>query len=308
VRTISKGLSFHIDFMTPVPKSFRSDPTRLRQILINLTANAVKFTSKGEVKLKVSYLPGEKPLLQVDFFDTGIGISEEAIPGLFRNFSQADSSMTRRFGGTGLGLCISKRLAEKLGGDVELVESRPGVGSHFRLTVIAHPVEDSPLLDVKNLFSGEHEVFHSKPAATPVQITACLSGRVLLVEDGPDNQRIIAHLLKKSGLEVEIVENGLQGVEAVWAAVRNGQPFDLVLMDMQMPIMDGYEATTTLRRDGYEGPIVALTAHAMSNDSEKCLAAGCSDYASKPIQRKVFFDLLKKYLKTKVPEESNASA
>jgi signal transduction histidine kinase/ActR/RegA family two-component response regulator len=307
VRTISKGLKFHVEFVTPVPKSIRSDPTRLRQILINLTANAVKFTPKGEVNMKVSYRTGEKPILQVDIFDTGIGIGEDAIPELFRHFSQADTSTTRRFGGTGLGLCISKRLAEKLGGDVELVESRPGGGSHFRATVTAHPVEDSPLLDIKNLFAGEHEEYHPKPAVTPVPITASLCGRVLLVEDGPDNQRIIAHLLKKSGLEVEIVENGLQGVEAVWTAVRNGAPFDLVLMDMQMPVMDGYEATTTLRRDGYDGAIVALTAHAMSNDSEKCRAAGCTDYASKPIQRMVFFDLLKKYLRTKEPKESNAA-
>jgi signal transduction histidine kinase/ActR/RegA family two-component response regulator len=295
VRTLSKGLNFHVEFTTAVPKMIQTDPTRLRQILINLTSNAVKFTKKGEVKLLVSFQGGEKPSMVFDIFDTGIGMNEEEIKRLFQNFSQADTSMTRRFGGTGLGLCISKRLAEMLGGGVDLVESRPDHGSHFRFTLATCPVEDTPMLNVTNLSGAERQISSQKAAEKPAAAIS-LHGRVLMAEDGPDNQRIIAHLLKKVGLDVTIVENGLLAKEAAWAAVRENAPFDLILMDMQMPVMDGYEATASLRREGYIGPIVALTAHAMSNDCEKCLASGCTDYASKPIQRNVFYSLLSKYL------------
>jgi signal transduction histidine kinase/ActR/RegA family two-component response regulator len=296
VRSAPKGLAFNIEFTSPIPKLIKSDPTRLRQILLNLTANAVKFTHKGGVRLEISYRDGNEPMVQFDIFDTGIGMKEEEIACLFKNFSQADSSMTRRFGGTGLGLCISKRLAEMLGGDVVLVESKPNDGSHFRATVASVPVENAPMVNIMNLCSQEQHALHFKESQkTPTKVS--LAGRVLLAEDGPDNQRIIAHMLNRAGLDVTIVENGLLAMEAAWKAQREGTPFDLILMDMQMPVMDGYEATATLRRDGYRGPIVALTAHAMSHDCEKCLAAGCTDYASKPIQKKTFYDLLRKHVK-----------
>jgi signal transduction histidine kinase/ActR/RegA family two-component response regulator len=295
VRAISKGLEFQVEFFTAIPETIRTDPTRLRQILINLVANAIKFTQIGEIKLRVSFQGGEKPIMQFDVIDTGIGMSDEDIGRLFLHFSQADSSMTRRFGGTGLGLCISKRLAEMLHGDVVLVESRPDIGSHFRATIAACPIENAPLLNIKSLFGVEQQ---TSPQIAAAQTTAAVSlrGRVLLAEDGPDNQRIIAFLLKKVGLDVAVVENGKLALEAAWAAVREGAAFDLILMDMQMPVMDGYEAASTLRREGYRGPIVALTAHAMSSDRQKCLEAGCTDYASKPIQRNEFFAVLAKYL------------
>jgi signal transduction histidine kinase/CheY-like chemotaxis protein len=298
VRASSKGLKFHVEFSTAIPQTVRTDPTRFRQILINLVANAVKFTSKGEVKLIVSFQGDEKSSVQCDIIDTGIGLKSEEINRLFQPFSQVDTSMTRRFGGTGLGLCISKRLAEMLGGDVLLVESRPEAGSHFRVTVAACPVENTPMLEVKNLASDEHLSSSQKAAEQPAELIS-LHGRILLAEDGPDNQDIITRLLNLIGLDVTVVENGMLAMEAVWAAAREGSPFDLILMDMQMPVMDGYEATSTLRREGYRGPIIALTAHAMSHDCDKCLAVGCNDYASKPIQRKVFFAILSKYLAAK---------
>jgi signal transduction histidine kinase/CheY-like chemotaxis protein len=304
VRTLSKGLNFQVDFPTAIPKMILTDPTRIRQVLINLVSNAIKFTNKGEVKLLASYHGGETPMMHFDIHDTGIGMNEEETKRLFQNFSQADTSMTRRFGGTGLGLCISKRLAEMLGGDVVLIDSKPNEGSHFRLSILANPVENTPMLNVTSLAGVERQMSMQKAAEKPAAPTA-LRGRVLLAEDGPDNQRIIAHLLKKVGVEVAIVENGLLAKEAAWAAVRDNAPFDLILMDMQMPVMDGYEATSSLRREGYTGPIMALTAHAMSNDCEKCLAAGCTEYASKPIQRTVFYGLLAKFL---APAERTATA
>ncbi len=295
VRASAKGLALRVEFHTSIPETIQTDPTRVRQILLNLIGNAIKFTEFGEIKLVVSFLPGNQPMMQFDVIDMGIGLTEKETQNLFQQFSQAETSTTRRFGGTGLGLAISKRLAEMLGGDVTLVKSQPGLGSQFRVTIATGSVEGVGMLEMPNLLtlqeSGRKETIG--PRVTP---SAFLPGRILLAEDGPDNQRLISHILSKAGAEVAIVDNGKKAVDATRAAAKAGRPFDLILMDMQMPVMDGYEATMALREEGYTGWIVALTAHAMASDRQKCLNAGCNDYATKPIQRKEFFATLAKYV------------
>jgi Amt family ammonium transporter len=212
--------------------------------------------------------------------DTGIGLTQEQVTGLFKPFCQADSSTTRRFGGTGLGLAISKRLAVMLGGDID-VRSALGKGSTFTVTVEAGSLEGIRLLDD---FSESTVDVSQRPCEITAETTK-LGGRILLAEDGPDNRRLIAFLLKKAGAKVTAVEDGKLACEAVPAALADGTPFGVILMDMQMPVMDGYEATRRLRADGYRGPIIALTAHAMAYDRQKCIDAGCDDYVTKPVER-----------------------
>ncbi|MHB1033201.1 MAG: PAS domain S-box protein [Pirellulales bacterium] len=280
-RAAAKGLAFDVEQAGPIPNSIQTDPTRLRQILINLVGNAVKFTETGSVRLVMRFVDGKHPALQFDVLDTGIGMTAEQAAKAFQPFVQADLSTARRFGGSGLGLAISKRLAPMLGGDVELVQTAVGVGSRFRLTVPAGPVggaggEERPP-------AAPHvAVEKGAPSAAATLPPGC---RILLAEDGADNQRLIAHLLGKAGAEVAVVENGQLAVDAVIAARDQRTPFHVILMDMQMPLLDGYEATRRLRAAGYAGPIIALTAHAMKEDRQKCLDSGCNDYLTKPIDR-----------------------
>ncbi|MBN1488339.1 MAG: response regulator [Phycisphaerae bacterium] len=286
VRAAGKGLTLGIEFRGSIPETIQTDPTRLRQILINLIGNALKFTEVGNVRLITRLTEdGAYPMMQFDVIDTGIGMTEEQAARLFQPFTQADSSTTRQFGGTGLGLTISRRLACLLGGTVRLVETRPGVGTCFRATVAAGPLADVPL--VQNPSAAVLAAARTpRPQATEadVDLAGC---RILLAEDGPDNQRLISFVLSKETRNaITIVDNGRRAVEAAFAARDEGVPFDVILMDMQMPIMDGYEACRVLRRRGYAGVIIALTAHAMEGDREKCLEAGCDAYAAKPIDRK----------------------
>ena len=285
VRADAKGIPFEIECGRPVPETIQTDPTRLRQALINLIGNAIKFTETGSVRLITRFVDDGQPRMEYDVVDTGMGMTPEQVSRLFRPFCQGDSSTTRRFGGTGLGLAITKRFAQMLGGDAVVVETHAGRGTRVRLTVATGPLDGVKMVDTP---APAAMIAATAPAAAPTDLDALvLQGcRILLAEDGPDNQRLISHVLRKAGAEVIIEPNGKLAVDAAMLAFAESQPFDLILMDMQMPVMGGYEATTLLRRQGYTGPIVALTAHAMSGDREKCLQAGCDAYASKPIDRR----------------------
>jgi len=282
VRAREKGVSLSVEYELPAPERISTDPTRMRQILLNLVSNAVNFTPSGDVTVTLQLRRGPEPALRIAVSDTGIGMTPEQIGRLFQPFTQADDTMARRFGGTGLGLAISQQLARMLGGVIE-VESRPGEGSVFALVLPTGPLEGVAL---------RHRVRHDDPGSRPREGEAGAAGgaapvrsgrRVLLAEDGVDNQRLIAHYLRRGGVEVEIVENGAKAAERALGEAARGTPFDVVLMDMQMPELDGYSATGLLREKRYGGPIVALTAHAMSGDRDRCLRAGCDDYLTKPV-------------------------
>ncbi len=281
VRAAVKHLELKTELACPLPKTVLTDPLRLRQVLVNLVGNAIKFTDQGEIRLAVRLISEPSPpRLCFDVTDTGVGMNEMQVGKLFQPFNQADSSPTRKFGGTGLGLCISKYLAEALGGHIE-VRSEPGKGSTFSVTIDPGP------LDGSDMIQNAQEALFGRPLTSSATARGriVLHGRILLAEDGLDNQRLICLLLEKAGADATAVENGQLAVEAALAARDAGEPFDLILMDMQMPVMDGYEATRQLRQCGYTAPIVALTAHAMAEDCQKCLDAGCDDYATKPIDR-----------------------
>ncbi|MBN2447050.1 MAG: response regulator [Phycisphaerae bacterium] len=295
-RTDAKGLSLAAEYVGHIPSSIRTDSTRLRQILMNVVANAVKFTDAGGVRLVVQQVNATtSPLLQCDVIDTGLGMTPEQSAKLFEPFQQADTSTTRRFGGTGLGLTISRQLARMLGGDVCVASTRLNEGTCFRVTVAAEPVEISQLPPRPATQSATSPGTQSAPPSRiasdhgPAPLAGC---RILLAEDGPDNQRLIRLVLSNAGAEVTMVDNGQLAVDTAWSAHHRDAAYDAILMDMQMPIMDGYAATAHLRQQGYPGVIIALTANAMGGDREKCLTAGCNDYATKPIDRQRLIDTL----------------
>ncbi len=294
-RAVARKLSLNVEFSGPIPEMIHTDPTRLRQILLNLMGNAIKFTESGGVRLVVSMKTppdAPKPRIGFEVTDTGMGMTAEQLASIFRPFSQADTSTTRLFGGTGLGLTISKRLADMLGGDIT-GQSTPGKGSSFLITVETGPLQGVRMLDSVN------EVIHTadkEPKETTMDSDTPLSGRVLLAEDGLDNQRLIAFLLRRRGATVEVAENGQIAVEKVLQATEAGEQFDCILMDMQMPVLDGYGATQKLRQIGCRTPIVALTAHAMRGDRERCLRAGCTEYLTKPIDRGQLLQVVSAYM------------
>jgi PAS domain S-box-containing protein len=292
VRADAKRLPLKIEYVGGIPETIVSDPTRLRQILINLVGNAIKFTETGCVRLVIRLVRGATAPhhLQFDVIDTGIGMTQEQASKLFQPFTQADASTARNFGGTGLGLTISKRLAEILGGDIT-ISSSPGKGATFSLTIETGPLENVSILENIPRASAESGQRAKAPTVSAVK----LDYRILLAEDGLDNQRLISFVLKKAGAEVTLAENGLIAQDKALAARDAGDPFDVILMDMQMPVMDGYTATRKLRDSDYTGPIVALTASAMSGDAKKCREAGCDDYASKPIDRAKLFAIIARY-------------
>ncbi len=291
-RASAKNLRFEVTHSAPLPQRIQTDPTRLRQILVNLVGNAIKFTEAGGVRVRVRQIPASNTSqysrIQFDVIDTGIGLAPDQVTRLFQPFSQADSSTTRQFGGTGLGLAISKRLAKLLGGDIT-VRSKSHWGSRFRVQVRAG--------------SSEESAFIAEPPPTPVPTVAPqepgegqpLNCRILLAEDGPDNQRLISLLLQRAGATVQIADNGQEAVHLALQSRASDAPFDLIFMDMQMPVMDGYEAVRALRQEKWRGPIVALTAHAMEPDRERCLRVGCDDHASKPINRRQLIELARRH-------------
>ncbi len=293
-----KGLVLQVSTQGPIPELVLTDPTRLRQILFNLLGNAIKFTENGSVHLTISSAPQDVSKLdrqRIEFLvkDTGRGIEEKHQDSLFQPFSQGDSTTARRFGGSGLGLILSRRLAQLLGGDVELVSSQAGVGSVFRarisMQLVAHTrwVED----------------FQWQPPPIPLEdervTEETLKGlRVLVVDDAIDNQRLIARFLDAYGAVVQVASNGREGLDRALK-----ESFDLLLMDMEMPVMDGYEATRTLRARGYDKPILALTAHAMKEERDRSLRAGFSDYLTKPIVFKELIQTLKHYMPPSSPDQ-----
>jgi signal transduction histidine kinase/CheY-like chemotaxis protein len=293
-RAIEKGLEFKLTFAGAVPRRIETDPLRLKQILVNLVGNAIKFTETGSIELRVSSARQSDGRTKVtcDVVDTGIGVSPQQVERLFQPFSQADESTTRKFGGTGLGLTISQRLARVLGGTID-VRSQPLQGSTFTLTIDAGEVSaDMMVTGVTEAVAAEPPVASPPPQQQQEQPQP-LAGRILLAEDGLDNQRLISTYLRGAGAEVVIVENGRAAVDRALS-----QRFDAIVMDMQMPEMDGYAAAGELRRRGMRLPIIALTAHAMADDRAKCLDAGCTDYLTKPIARHDLIAAVRRHLPT----------
>ncbi len=292
IRANEKSLPLKLEFNGSLPEIIESDPTRLRQILVNIIGNAIKFTENGSVKIVSSFTNDKlhNSLIQIDVVDTGIGITKAQIGQLFKAFAQADSSTTRKFGGTGLGLDISKKFAEMMGGTIE-VFSNSGQGSTFRITIA------SPNLNDVKLIKNPAQMINNRSEKKLCDKTVIkkLNCKILLAEDGPDNQRLFTFILKKAGASIEVVENGKLALDAALAAQSNGNPFDVILMDMQMPVMSGYEASSALRSAQYNGPIIALTAHAMASDRKKCIDAGCDDFATKPIDKAKLIELIDFY-------------
>ena len=278
-RAAGKGVTLNAVLMSPVPEHIHCDPTRLRQILMNLAGNSAKFTEAGFVTMSAGTEDQDgHSRLVIDIEDTGPGMTPDQAQRLFAAFGQGDSTITRKHGGTGLGLNICLRLANMMGGDVTLLRTELGKGSCFRLALPLDAVAGSAMVT-------RLEAMQEPNADKPAAVMICLSGRILLAEDGLDNQRLIAFHLKKAGATVEVADNGLIALEMLDKAEAAGTPYDLLLTDMQMPEMDGYTLARTLRDRGSTLPIVALTAHAMAEDRDKCISAGCDDYASKPIDK-----------------------
>jgi signal transduction histidine kinase/CheY-like chemotaxis protein/PAS domain-containing protein/HPt (histidine-containing phosphotransfer) domain-containing protein len=280
----AKGITFEIQQCGPLPAIIRTDATRLHQCLINLIDNAVKFTNEGYVNVNVSlHEIDKKPYIRFDVRDTGIGIPPEKQKLIFEEFQQADGSHTRKYSGTGLGLPITKKLAHLLGGEL-ILRSEAGKGSVFSLTIPAN-------IDIKSqrLFNKDRRVIESNQM--PEKERDKFSGSVLVAEDSKSNQKLIKLLLERFGMEVTIAEDGKQAVDKAL-----NRQFDLIFMDIQMPNMDGYQATKLLRRKGLKTTIIALTAYAMQEDYERCISAGCDDYLRKPINNKLLLTVIKKYL------------
>jgi CheY-like chemotaxis protein len=291
-RADDKGLKLGTEFTGGIPRIIETDSIKFRQILMNLLGNAIKFTEHGSVQIAVNFAPASGAL-HVAVKDTGIGLTPQELERLFEAFTQADKSTTRRFGGTGLGLTISRRLARLLGGDIQ-VESVPGVGSTFSVSI------DCGSAQALEMLAGLSE--SGLPVSTlPVTTSDVrLHGRILLAEDGRDNQRLLTTHLRAAGAELDVAENGKVAVE-----MAQTHSYDLILMDMQMPEMDGYTATSELRRIGFSNPIVALTAHAMSEDRTKCLTCGCSDYLSKPVSHETLLRTVAHHLGQILPTRNS---
>jgi len=292
VRARAKQIQFNIISSPTVPKIIRTDGLRLQQCLVNLVGNAIKFTDQGHVHLYVSYDPDHVAgLLRFDVKDTGIGIPPEKQQVIFEPFTQADNSTTRKYGGTGLGLTITSQLVKMMGGTME-VKSEPGKGSVFSI-LLPLPVDSAVKPQAVNLVK---EITDSES----LESSARFGGHILVAEDNPANQQLIQILLEKMGLAVTLVDNGQSAVEAATATAYN-----LILMDMQMPVMNGYDAVQILRHRNIKTPIVALTANAMQGDMQKCIENGCDDYLPKPIDKPNLTRLLAKYLTGYSPDKSS---
>ncbi len=272
VKALQKGLTLDYHWSSGVPDTIATDPSRFRQLLMNLMSNAIKFTKTGGVQVLAELVQDKSnPHLTIQVIDTGMGIPAAKFEAIFDPFVQADTSVTRQHGGTGLGLTISRRIAQALGGDIA-VSSEVGKGSTFTVNIATGPLDQVHVADAPMV-----ECMHSRKAEK--RPLPSLSGaNILLVEDGDTNRKLIGLMLRRVGVQVTTAENGQVGAELAMK-----HPFDLILMDMQLPVMDGYTATALLRQQGIAIPIIALSAHAMKGDEDKCLAAGCSGYVTKPV-------------------------
>jgi PAS domain S-box-containing protein len=297
-----KNLILGLKFDRDLPPHIVSDPTRLRQILINIVGNAIKFTERGEITLSASPVKADGKIpacIRFSITDTGLGISPDQVENLFEPFMQADSSMTRRFGGTGLGLALSRRLAKALGGDLNLQESTAGHGSTFVFTI------ESGLTAHQQKENGIHPDFIK--ALDSVRPKDKLSGpdltgtSILVVDDSPDNCSLISYILTRAGAKVDTKTDGRSGCEQALKA-----NYDLVFMDIQMPKMDGYEAAAHLLSKNYSKPLVAITAHAMKGDRERCLSSGFQDHLTKPIDRALLLNIASRLIDLETKETVNA--
>lgn len=280
-----KDLNLNIKYGNTIPKYIYSDPMRVRQILINVIGNAIKFTEKGSVDLVLEYLhQSNDNTLLISVADTGRGLTMQEQGRLFKPFTQGDPSMARRYGGTGLGLSLSRSLARLLGGDLYLENSKMGEGSTF---VLRLPVGDVKQQSWEDSFTEKILPEEQKPLSHKEHNPSLAGMKVLVVDDTPDNQKLIRVYLQAEGAEVEVAGDGFEGVKKAI----DGH-YDVVLMDIQMPLLDGYEAVATLRKREYRGPIFALTAHAMKEDRDRCLAVGCNAHLTKPIDRHVLTNAL----------------
>jgi two-component system, chemotaxis family, CheB/CheR fusion protein len=289
VRAKARNLEFRLSYQTPIPKLIRSDEKRFKQILVNLVGNAIKFTEQGCVDLQVSFERQPKPRLRFDVVDTGIGMTEEQQSRLFQSFSQGDPSVNRKFGGTGLGLAISRRLATMLGGEI-WVHSELNRGSTFSCAIDPGDIDGVELID-----ANAHPTC---AAEVDVHVDLQLDCRILVVDDRRDVRHLTRHFLSQAGASVELAEDGMQAIERISQVMRerNEQPFDLILLDMQMPRLDGYETARELRNMGFQRPIIALTADAMQGDMSRCIASGCDSYISKPIDGPALLQAVARHL------------
>ena len=282
VKADEKGISLDFEVSGSVPETILSDPTRLRQIVTNLVGNAIKFTDQGGVKLVLRLeSSNEASQLVIDIIDSGIGMPADKLETIFEAFAQADSSVARQFGGTGLGLAISRRFARALGGDI-VVRSEIGTGSVFTVSIAP-----GPLNGVKLLSAAEALVDEEVASTAIKECWRFSSGRVLVVDDGEENRELVKIVLGEAGLHVEDAENGQVGVDKAMA-----QAFDVILMDMQMPVMDGRTATIFLREQGLQTPIIAMTANAMKGFENESLEVGCTGYLTKPVDVDLLIETL----------------
>jgi two-component system, sensor histidine kinase len=289
VIAFKKNLKLDIKVIGEIPDRIWTDSTRLQQILTNIVGNALKFTIQGGVLLTVEQVgggAGDSARMRFVVHDTGVGIDKSAAEKIFLPFTQADSSTTRVYGGTGLGLALSRRLARALGGDLWLQASEPGQGSTFVMEIEAQVAPEARWVRRFTDLEDGDEI--GTGALKSVQLQG---RRILLVEDAEDNQILISCFLQNSGAKIDIARNGKEAVEKALA-----NDYSLVLMDIQMPLLDGYEATSRLRQAGFRRPIIALTAHALNEERDKCLRVGCNAHLTKPINRRQLIDSVVRYL------------
>jgi len=287
LRASERGINLELGYESEIPKSIRSDPRRLKQVLVNLIGNGIKFTPSGEVRVTVRYQP-DLNSLRFRIRDTGIGISAEQQERLFKPFSQGDEQVNRQYGGTGLGLAISRRLVMMLGGEID-ASSVEGEFSEFTFS-IATGKDDVDLFDPIRQEIQTPSINHSGDVQ--------LHDHILIVDDRRDIRFLTKRFLTGAGATVDEAEDGQVAVDWIRQAMVDGNEPRLILLDMQMPQLDGYEAAKMLRRMGYAGAIIALTADAMQGDMNRCIEAGCNDYLPKPIDKMTMLEKIAKMLAT----------